>query len=160
MEKIKKEEVMERSKKEVKEFKDFAMKGNIVDMAIGVIIGGAFSKIVTSIVSDIIMPLLSVITGKIDFTNLFIALDGKQYATLELAKAAGVATLNYGLLITTIIDFLIVALSVYFVIYKLGHIGKKKEEKKETVSKKTCPYCISDISVKATRCPNCTSELK
>ena len=133
------------------------MKGNIIDMAIGVIIGGAFSKIVTSFVNDIIMPILSIVTGKIDFTNLFISLDGNKYKTLEEAKTLGVSTLNYGLLITTIIDFIIVALSIYFVFVQIKKIGKKEEIKPKT--EKVCLYCKSNINIEASRCPFCTSEL-
>ena len=114
----------------LKEFKEFALKGNIMDMAIGVIIGGAFGKIVTSLVNDLIMPAISLVTGKMDFTNLFVSLNGETYATLEEAKAAGAATLNYGNFITTIIDFLIIAFSIFLVINQLGKV-KARYEKKE-----------------------------
>ena len=157
--KISGKKVMDGSKKALTNFKDFALKGNVIDMAVGVIIGAAFGKIVTSIVNDVLMPIISMITGKIDFTNLFVALDGNTYATLEQAKAAGVATLNYGLLITTIIDFIIVALSIYIVINNLQKIGKKKEET-PVKNTKQCPYCKTDIHKDAVKCPNCTSDIK
>jgi large conductance mechanosensitive channel len=153
------EGVKKTSKKTMSDFKDFALKGNIIDLAIGVIIGGAFGKIVTSFVNDIVMPLISLVTGRIDFSNLFIAFDGNTYTTLEEAKTAGVATLNYGNFITTIFDFLIIALSVFFVFKKLVFF-KKKEEKPAPVTTKECPYCKSTIHKDAVRCPNCTSELE
>lgn len=148
----------EKSKGFLTDFKDFAVKGNVMDMAIGVIIGGAFGKIVTSFVNDIIMPAISLLTGKMDFNNLFVALDGNTYATLEAAQEAGVATLNYGTFLTTIIDFLIIALSVFIVMKKL-FVAKKKEETPAPVTTKECPYCKSTIALAATRCPHCTSEL-
>ena len=151
--------VKEKSKGTLQEFKDFAIKGNVMDMAIGVIIGGAFGKIVTSFVNDIIMPTISLLTGKIDFSNLFIALDGNTYATLEAAQEAGVSTLNYGTFITTIIDFLLIALSIFIVMKKLL-VAKKKEEDPAPATTKECPYCKSSIAIAATRCPHCTSELE
>ena len=157
--KVKQAKTIAGSKKALNGFKDFAMKGNVLDMAVGVIIGGAFSKIVSSFVNDIIMPALSIITGKIDFTNLFIALDGNTYKTLELAKAAGASTINYGLLLTTVMDFLIVALSIYLVISQIQKLSKKKEEEPKPKKTKACPYCVSEINIKATKCPNCTSNL-
>jgi len=148
----------EKSKGFFTEFKEFAVKGNVMDMAIGVIIGGAFGKIVTSFVNDIIMPAVSLLTGKMDFTNLFIALDGNTYETLEIAKEAGVATLNYGSFLTTVIDFLLIALSIFIIMKKLL-VAKKKEEAPAPVTTKECPYCKSTIALGATRCPHCTSEL-
>ncbi len=149
----------EQSKKTISEFKEFAIKGNIMDMAIGVIIGGAFGKIVTSFVNDIIMPAISLLTGKIDFNNLFIALDGNSYATLEAAKEAGAATLNYGTFLTTILDFLIIAISMFIVMKKIFK-AKKVEEAPAPVTTKECPYCKSTIAKDATRCPHCTSQLE
>lgn len=150
-----------------KEFKEFAMKGNLIDMAIGVIIGGAFGTIVTSLVNDIIMPLISLATGKIDFENMFVALDGGTYATLAEAQAAGGATLNYGSFITYVINFLIVAASIFFFVKMFINPMKKAEEarkaaeaKEAPVTTKECPYCKSTINIEATRCPHCTSELK
>lgn len=146
------------SKKTLSEFKEFAMKGNVVDMAIGVIIGGAFGKIVTSFVNDIVMPAVSLLTGKVDFNNYFLALDGNTYETLAQAQEAGAATLNYGTFITTIIDFLIIAFSIYIVLKKLL-VAKKAEPAPAPVTTKECPFCKSTIALAATRCPHCTSEL-
>lgn len=143
----------------LKDFKEFAMKGNVVDMAVGVIIGGAFGTIVSSLVSDIIMPLIGVLGGGMDFSNKFISLDGTNYLTLAEAKDAGAATLNYGVFITSIIDFLIIAFSIFIVIKQLSKL-KKEEEVVEEVTTKTCPYCITEISIEASRCPNCTSNLE
>ncbi len=142
----------------LKEFKEFAMKGNIVDLAVGVIIGGAFGKIVTSLVNDIVMPLVGLLIGKVDFSNLFIALGSGDFKTIQEAKNAGVATINYGLFINNVIDFLIVAFSIFIVIKQINKFTKKKEEK-PVENKKKCQYCYSDIHIDARRCPNCTSEL-
>jgi len=143
------------------DFKKFALKGNILDMAIGVIIGGAFGKIVTSLVNDIVMPALTIITGKIKFENLFIALDGQQYDTIEIAKEAGASTLNYGMFITSIMDFLIISISIFITFSQINKIQKKlagkKEEPAPTV--KNCPFCKTSINIEASRCPNCTSQL-
>lgn len=147
-----------------KQFKEFALKGNVIDLAVGVIIGAAFGKIVTSLVNDIIMPIISLITGRVDFNNLFVAVNGQYFKTIEAAKAAGIATINYGSFITAIIDFLLVAFSIFIMIKflsKLNNIRPSKVEVKEAVpTKKVCPYCYSEIDIKATRCPNCTSELQ
>lgn len=143
----------------LKEFKEFAVKGNVVDLAIGVVIGGAFGKIVTSLVNDIIMPLVGVFTGGMDFTNYFITLDGSKYTTLAEAQEAGAATLNYGLFLGAIIDFLIIAFSIFIVIKQINKF-KKKEEVVEEITTKSCPYCYSEISLEATRCPHCTSNLE
>lgn len=142
-----------------KEFREFAMKGNVVDLAIGVVIGGAFGKIVTSLVSDIIMPLVGLLLGKVDFSNMFIPLGSGHFNTIKEAKDAGVATLNYGLFINNIIDFLIVAFSIFFVIRQLSRFNKK-EEVPATSTTKMCQYCCTDIPIEATRCPHCTSQLK
>jgi len=144
-----------------KDFKKFISRGNIIDMAIGVIIGGAFGKIVTSLVSDIIMPLFSLITGKIKFENLFIALDGNKYENIEAAAAADAATLNYGLFIISIVDFLIIAACIFLAIREIGKIHDKfaKKTEQEAPKVKDCPFCKSSIHIDASRCPNCTSEL-
>lgn len=144
----------------LKEFKNFAMKGNVVDLAIGVVIGGAFGKIVTSLVNDVIMPLVSLVTGGMDFSNKFISLDGNTYLTLSEAQEAGAATLNYGLFLTTIIDFLIIAFSIFIVIKQLSKFKKKEVVEEKTPTTKTCPYCITEISIDAKRCPHCTSSLE
>ncbi len=145
----------------LKDFKEFAMQGNIVDMAIGVIIGGAFGKIVTSLVNDMIMPLIGILLGRVDFSNLFIALDGASYPTMKAAHDAGAATLNYGIFINTIIEFLIISFSIFMVIKKMNKLMKKDEiVEEEVVTTKECPYCLSEINIDASRCPNCTSELE
>jgi large conductance mechanosensitive channel len=140
-----------------KEFKEFAMRGNVMDLAVGIIIGGAFGKIVTSFVSDILMPPVGLLLGKVDFTNLFINLSGKPFTSIAEAKAAGAPTLNYGSFINTIIDFAIIAFAVFLLV---RHINRMKREPEKTLpDTRECPFCISTISNKATRCPNCTSEL-
>lgn len=129
-----------------KEFKEFSMKGNVIDLAVGVIIGGAFGKIVSSLVSDIIMPLIGLVLGKIDFTKLVLPLGSG-------------ATLNYGLFLNNIIDFLIIAFSIFIVIKQINRFTKKKEEP-APVKTKVCKYCYSSIHIDASRCPHCTSEVK
>ncbi|MCH3964937.1 MAG: large conductance mechanosensitive channel protein MscL [Clostridium sp.] len=141
-----------------KEFKKFAMKGNILDLAIGVVIGSAFGKIVSSLVSDIIMPLAGLLIGKVDFSNLFLTLGSGHFDTIDQAKKAGVPTLNYGIFINNIIDFLIVAFSIFLVMTRVNKFFSNKEEEKSAATKK-CRYCLSEIPIEATRCPNCTSHL-
>jgi large conductance mechanosensitive channel len=143
----------------LKEFKEFALKGNIVDLAVGVIIGGAFGKIVSSLVSDIIMPLIGLLLGNVDFSNLFITLGSGSFKTIDEAKKAGVATLNYGVFINNIIDFLIIAFSIFFVLRQISRFTKKKEQE-ITVTTKKCKYCLSEVPLEATRCPHCTSTLE
>ena len=142
----------------LKEFKQFAMRGNVLDMAVGIIIGAAFGKIVTSLVSDILMPPIGRILGKVDFSNLFINISGQSYDSLAAAKAAGAATINYGMFLNTVIDFIIVAL-VIFLISRQANKWQKPAPA-AAPSTKECPYCASTIPLKATRCPNCTSELR
>ncbi|NMC84534.1 MAG: large-conductance mechanosensitive channel protein MscL [Anaerolineaceae bacterium] len=142
-----------------KEFKEFAMRGNVVDLAIGVILGTAFGKIVTSLVSDVIMPPIGLLLGKVDFSNLYINLSGKPYANLTDAKAAGAATINYGLFLNNVIDFLIVAFVIFIIVREFNRFLKKPAAPTEPTTKQ-CPYCCSDIPLKATRCPHCTSELE
>ncbi|KIR03507.1 Large-conductance mechanosensitive channel [Lachnospiraceae bacterium TWA4] len=144
-----------------KEFKEFILRGNVMDLAVGVIIGGAFQSIVNSLVNDIIMPVITLITGGIDFTNWFISLDGSKYATLAAAQEAGAATLNYGVFITAIIQFLIMAFVIFMLVKsmnKLASINAKPVEEAAPTTK-TCPYCKSEISIEATKCPHCTSDL-
>lgn len=142
-----------------KEFKEFAVKGNMIDLAVGMIIGSAFTKLVSSLVSDIIMPAISLFTGKMDFNNWFYALDGKDYATLQEATDAGVATINYGTFISGIIDFIIMAFVVFLFVKAINKMrnSKKKEEAPKTT--KICPYCQSEIHIKATKCPHCVSDV-
>jgi len=142
-----------------KEFKAFIMRGNVMDLAIAVIIGGAFGAIINSFVNDIIMPPLGLLLAKVDFSNLYFSLDGQQYASLAAAKEAGAATINYGIFINAIINFLIIALVIFFVIRALNRLMPKKAEAPAAPTTKDCPYCATPIPLKATRCPNCTSEL-
>jgi large conductance mechanosensitive channel len=141
----------------IKEFKQFIMRGNVLDLAIGIIIGGAFGKIVTSLVDDIIMPPIGQLLGKVDFANLFISLDGNAYSSLEAAKAAGAATWNYGLFINTLINFLIVSIAIFLLIKQINRLQKPAAPEAPTT--RDCPYCQTAIPVKATRCPHCTSQL-
>ena len=141
-----------------KEFKEFITRGNMMDLAIGVIIGGAFGKIISSLVSDIIMPPLGLLLGKVNFSNLYLSLTGQKYATLADAQAAGAPTLNYGVFINNIIDFLIVALVIFLMVKGLNKL--KKPAPAPEPDTRECPYCLTTISRKATRCPNCTSEVK
>ena len=148
----------------LKEFKEFAMRGNVVDMAVGIIIGAAFGTIVNSLVSDIIMPPIGLLLGNIDFSNLFVVLkEGKvagPYASLAHAKAAGAVSMNYGFFINTIISFVIVAFAVFLLIRSINKLKGHVETPLLAATTKECPYCISVIPIKATRCPRCTSELK
>ena len=151
----------------LKEFKEFIMRGNVVDMAIGIIIGAAFGTIVTSLVKDIIMPPISLALGKVDFGNLFALLKAgpkaaPPYFSLAEAQAAGAVTENYGAFINTIITFLIVAFVVFLLIRAINNMRRRAEAPKVAAAPTTkdCPYCLSKIPLKATRCPNCTSELK
>jgi large conductance mechanosensitive channel len=140
-----------------KEFKTFITRGNVIDLAVGVIIGAAFGKIVTSFVNDILMPPIGLLLGSVNFTNLFITLSGAAYNTLEEAQAAGAATINYGVFINTIIDFLIVAFVIFVLIKQVNRMRQPAPPAEPTT--KECPYCLSAIPIKATRCPHCTSEI-
>lgn len=147
-----------------KEFKEFAVKGSVVDMAVGIIIGAAFGTIVNSLVADIIMPPVGLVLGNVDFANLFAVLkEGKAagpYGSLAAAKAAGAVTLNYGIFINTIISFLIIAFSVFLLIKSINKSKRQQEAAPEAPVTKECPFCLSVIPVKAVRCGHCTSELK
>ena len=142
----------------IEEFKKFAMRGNVIDLAVGFIMGGAFGAIVTSLVKDIIMPPIGLILGKVDFANLFIDLSGKGYATLADAQKAGAPTINYGVFINTIINFLIVAFVLFLLIRQINRLTAKPAPAAAPTTK-DCPYCFSSIPLKATRCPSCTSQL-
>ena len=144
----------------LKEFKAFALRGNVIDLAIGVIIGGAFGKIVTSFVNDIIMPPIGMLLGNVNFADLFVALDGGDYASLALAKEAGAPTLNYGMFINTIIDFIIIAFVIFLVVKQINRLAPKPAPAPAEPTTQACPYCFTEIPVKATRCPHCTSELR
>jgi len=139
----------------LKEFKEFIMRGNVLDLAVAVIIGAAFGKVVSSLVNDIIMPPIGLLLGKVDFSSLFINLSGKAYPTLSAAKAVGAPTINYGLFINAVIDLVIVALAIFLVIRSVNQFKTPTAP-----TTRQCPYCISTISIKATRCPQCTAELK
>ena len=143
----------------LKDFKAFAMKGNVIDLAVGVVIGGAFGKIVSSLVNDLIMPIVGNLIGNVDFTDLFYSLDGTKYVSLAAAQEAGAATINYGLFINTVIEFVIIAFSIFLVIRQLDNL-KKKEEVVEEVTTKKCEFCFTEIPIEATRCPHCTSVLE
>lgn len=144
-----------------KEFREFAVKGNVVDMAVGIIIGAAFGTIVKSLVDDLIMPPIGLLMGKVDFANLFVLLkDGKTpgpYLSLADAKAAAAVTLNYGIFINTIVSFLIVAFSVFLIVRYINRLRREQETPPAT---KDCPFCLSAIAVKAVKCPNCTADIK
>src|SRR4030042_3899505 len=140
----------------IKEFKEFAFKGNMIDLAFAVIIGGAFGKIVTSLVNDVIMPLIGQLLGNVNFTDLFISLNGTKYASLADAQAAGAATVNYGVFINTIIDFISVALIIFLIVRQINRMKKAPAPADPTT--KDCPHCFTPIPIPATRCPNCTSE--
>jgi len=147
----------------LKEFKEFAIKGNMLDMAVGIIIGAAFGKIVTSFVEDVIMPPVGLLLGKVDFSSLFISLNGQPYASIAAAKAAGAPTLNYGLFLNNIISFVIVAFAVFLLVKtvnRLRRLGEAAAEEAEEATEKTCPFCRSQIAIEATRCPQCTSMLE
>ncbi len=147
-------------KKFMAEFKKFALKGNMIDLAVGVIIGGAFNGLVTSLVNDIIMPVLSLFTGKLDFANWFVALDGKTYTTIEAAKEAGAATLNYGNFISGIINFIIMAFVVFMLVKAINKMKNDEPAPAPAPTTKKCPFCKTDIPLEATKCPHCTSALE
>ncbi len=143
-----------------KEFKEFILRGNVMDLAVGIVIGAAFGAIVNSLVKDIIMPPIGLLLGKINFTDLFINLSGTPYSSLAAAQAAGAPTINYGLFINTIINFIIVALAIFFVVKAVNRLRKPAPAAAPAApTTKECPHCFTEIPLKATRCPNCTSEL-
>lgn len=142
----------------LKEFKAFAMRGNVLDMAVGIVIGAAFGRIITSLVNDVIMPPLGLIIGKVNFSNLFLTLSSKSYPSLAAAKAAGAATINYGSFINTVIDFLIVAFAIFLLVRQVNRWTKPAAPAAPTT--KTCPRCAMEIPIAAKRCPHCTSDLQ
>ena len=143
-----------------KEFKKFALKGNMIDLAVGVIIGGAFNSLVSSLVNDVIMPLLSLVTGRVDFNNWFIALDGNKYETLALAEEAGVAVVKYGTFISGILNFIIMAFVVFLLVKGINSLKKKEEPVAPApATTKKCPYCKSEIHIEATKCAHCGSDV-
>jgi len=144
----------------LKEFRDFAMRGNVLDMAIGIIMGAAFGKIISSLVSDILMPPIGMLLGRVDFGSLFLNLSGTDYPSLAAAQEAGAPTINYGVFLNTVLDFVIVAFAIFLLIRQINRLKRKEEEKPSEPTSKHCVFCFSAIPIKATRCPNCTSELK
>jgi large conductance mechanosensitive channel len=144
----------------LKEFKEFAMRGNVLDMAVGVIIGGAFGKIVSSMVSDILMPPLGLVLGRVDFSSLFIDLSGTHPASLAAAKQAGAPTINYGVFLQALFDFLIIAFVIFMLIKQVNRFLKQPEAPPAAPTTKECPRCCSAVPIKATKCAYCTSELK
>ena len=140
-----------------KEFKEFAMKGNVLDLAIGIIMGTAFGKIITSLVNDIIMPPIGLLLGNVNFADLYINLSGKTFASLEEAKKAGAAVISYGVFLNTVLDFIIVAFIMFLFVRQINKM--KKEPAPADPATKECKYCLSTIPIKATRCPHCTSQL-
>ena len=142
----------------LKEFKEFAMKGPVVDLAVGVIIGGAFGMIISSLVDDVIMPPIGKMLGNVDFANLFVNLSGKDYPSVAAAKAAGAATINYGIFFNTILNFLIIAFVLFLIIRQIN--AMKKPEPAPAPTTKDCPHCLSAVPLKATKCAHCTSDLK
>ncbi len=149
----------------LKDFRDFIMRGNVVDMAVGIIMGAAFGGIVTSLVNDVLMPPLGLLMGRVDFSNLFVVLQqgakaAAPYATLAAAKDAGAVTINYGFFVNTLINFLIVAIAVFVLVRAVKQLERKPQAAPAAPTTKQCPFCFSTIHLDATRCPNCTSELK
>ncbi len=143
----------------IKEFKEFAMRGNVLDMAVGIIIGAAFGQIVNSFVADVMMPPIGRLVGHVDFSNLFLSLTGTHYDTIAAAKAAGAATLNYGLFLNTVINFLIVAFAVFLLVRQVNRFAPKPAAAAAPATR-DCPYCLSAVPIKATKCAHCTSELR
>ncbi|HEY44036.1 MAG TPA: large-conductance mechanosensitive channel protein MscL [Anaerolineae bacterium] len=148
----------------LKEFKEFVMRGNVVDMAVGIIIGAAFGSIINSLVTDVIMPPIGLLLGKVDFSNLYFILQEGEvagpYGSLAEAQGVGAVTLNYGIFINTLVSFVIIALAVFLLIRAINRLQREEETPPEEPETKKCPFCMSEISIKATRCPNCTSQLE
>ncbi len=142
----------------LKEFKEFAMRGNVLDMAVGIIVGAAFGQIVNSFVQDVMMPPIGRLVGQVDFSNLFVTLTGQHYDTVDAAKAAGAATLNYGIFLNTVINFLIVAFAVFLLVRQVNRLMPKPAPAAPTT--RDCPYCLSAVPMKATKCAHCTSDLR
>lgn len=142
----------------LKEFKEFAMRGNVMDMAIGIVLGGAFGKIVSSFVNDVLMPVIGKLLGGVDFTSLFLNLTGTEYDTIQAAEEANAAIMKYGNFFQTVVDFVIIAFAIFMVVKAMNRL-QTKEEVEEAPTTKKCPRCVSAIPIDATRCPNCTSDV-
>jgi large conductance mechanosensitive channel len=143
-----------------REFREFAMRGNVVDLAVGIIIGAAFGKIVTSLVNDILMPPVGLLLGRVDFSNLFLNLSGQSFTSLAEAKAAGAATINYGVFLNNVIDFVIVAFAIFWLVRFINRLTRQLEAAPAAPATRECPFCVSSIPLRATRCPQCTSTLQ
>ncbi len=148
----------------LKEFKEFAMRGNVIDMAVGIVIGAAFGAIIKSLVDDILMPVLGLLFGQVDFTNMFIVLhNGKPappYDTLAAAQEAGAVTMNYGLFINAVVSFLLITLAIFLLVRAINRARREEEAPPAEPTEKECPYCFTEIPIQATRCPHCTSSLE
>jgi large conductance mechanosensitive channel len=144
----------------LREFREFAMRGSVVDLAVGIIIGAAFGKIVSSLVNDLLMPPIGLLLGRVDFSNLFINLSGQPYASLAEAKAAGAPTINYGMFLNTVMDFVIVAFAIFLLVRFINRLARQREAAPAAPTTRECPFCMSSVSVRATRCPYCTSALQ
>ncbi len=142
-----------------KEFKEFAVRGNVLDMAIGIIMGVAFGKIITSFVEDLLMPPLGLLIGKVDFTNLFVSLTGQAFDSLAAAKAAGAPTINYGMFVNHVLNFILVAFAIFLLVKQVNRL-KRQQAAPAAPTTRDCPFCLTAIPLKATRCPHCTSEVK
>jgi large conductance mechanosensitive channel len=143
----------------LKEFKEFAMRGNVLDMAVGIIIGAAFGRIITSLVNDIIMPPIGLLLGRVSFSSLYLNLSGQAFASLADAQAAGAPTINYGLFLNAILDFLVVAFVIFLLLRQVNRMTRKPVPAPAAPTTRDCPYCCSTIAIQATRCPHCTSQL-
>ena len=144
----------------LKEFKEFAMKGNVLDMAVGIIIGAAFGKIISSFVADVLMPPIGLLLGNVDFSNLFVTLSGATVKTLEEAKKAGAVTINYGVFLNTVLDFLIVAFAIFLLITQVNRLKREEVAPPAAPTTRDCPFCLTAVPIKAVKCGHCTSELK
>ncbi len=144
----------------LREFKQFALQGNVLEIGVGLIMGAAFGKVVSSLVNDVLMPPIGLLVGNVDFSSLFLSLSGRRYASLAEAKAAGAPTLNYGLFLNNVLDFLIVAVAIFLLIRQVNRLKLRTPTTAGAPTTKECPRCLSAIALKATRCPHCTSELK
>jgi large conductance mechanosensitive channel len=144
----------------LQEFKKFALQGNVLDMAVGIIIGASFGKIITSIVNDVLMPPIGLLVGRVDFSGLFLNLSGNPYATLAEAKAAGAPTINYGLFLNTVLDFVIVALVIFLLVKQINRLKSQKAAPDAAPTNRDCPRCFSSIPLRATRCAFCTSDVQ
>jgi len=142
-----------------KEFKEFAMRGNVLDMAVGIVIGAAFGKIVASFVEDVLMPPLGLLLGKVDFSNLFVSLSGKSFETLAAAKAAGAPTLNYGVFLNVVINFVIVAFAIFLLVRTVNRLKREEKAPAPAPSTRACPQCLMDVPLAAKKCGHCTSQL-